>query len=173
MARGFKRAGLSGLALRLMPCVEARNIPEAHHLIRRFRDDPNHLTWDDELGPVPHHSAGNSLQFDPDLSTSWREHLEEHGIGPAGVLGWRRSPYSLVGQISVWNARQLNFLVKHTPTETIPTGCAHASIDWPPGEIHPPATQPAKAVRSKLRSELARGFPIIYGTVDSLRPPGA
>lgn len=131
------------------------------------------MIWDDELGPIPHHETSSALQFNKDLSTSWREHLEQHSIGPAGVLGCRKSPYTLVGELSVLAAREMRFAVTHSPTETIPIGCAHASVSWPIEEIRPPAKQPDKRARARLRSQIARGFPIIYGEVTSARPPGS
>lgn len=141
------------------------------HLWRRFRDDPNHLVWHDELGPIPHHEVNSVLQFDEDLSTNWREHLERHRIGPAWVLGENAS-YTLVGEISVLAARNLDFGVVHSSQGIIPIDCSHTSVSWPASQIRSPAKRPDKRTRSKLRSEIAKNFVFIYGEVKSEPPSG-
>ena len=168
-------AGLARLALILTPCIRTPDIPleirNEDHLWRRFRDDPNHLVWDDELGPIPHHEVNSVLQFDEDLSTNWREHLEWHRIGPSWVLG-DNPEYTLVGEISVTTARDLDFGVTHSSDGIIPIECSHTSVSWPATEIHPPAKRPDKKTRSRLRSQIARNFKFVLGEVRSQPPAG-
>jgi hypothetical protein len=167
--------GLSRLALIVTPCIETPENPlqidDGDHLWRRFRDDPNHLVWDDELGPIPHHEVNSVLQFDEDLSTSWREHLEWHHMRPVWVLG-ENPAYTLVGEISVSAARELDFGITHSSQDIIPIDCAHASVSWPASHIHAPAKRPDKPTRSRLRSQIARNFTFVYGEVKSEPPPG-
>ncbi len=170
---GFESVGLSRLAIALVPCLRETtiSIPPEDHLWRRFKDDPNHLTWDDELGPLPHEDK--ALQFDNDLSTNWREHLEGHRIGPSGVLGCgSKSAYTLVGELAVAQAQLMGFLVTHSPDGKIPIECSHTSVSWPPAEIHPPAKRPDKRARSRLRADMARNFPFVYGEVTTPPPAG-
>ncbi len=170
---GFKSTGLSRLALAIVPCLQETVLPVAteDHLWRRFKDDPNHLTWDDELGPLPHQDK--ALQFDEDLSTNWREHLEKHRIGPAEILGCSsKSTYTLVGELAVTQAQQLSFVVTHSPEGKIPIECSHTSVSWPPAEIHPPAKRPDRRARSRLRADMARNFTFVYGEVTAPPPDG-
>ncbi len=170
-----RTAGFPRLALIFTPCLETPEAPleilDKDHLWRRFRDDPNHLVWDDELGPIPHHEVSSVLQFDEDLSTNWREHLQRHHMGPVWVLG-ENPAYTLVGEISVLAARRLKFGVSHSAADIIPIDCSHTSVSWPADKIHPPAKRPDKKTRSRLRSEIAMNFRFIHGEVKSEPPIG-
>src|SRR5207237_775432 len=120
------------------PCGEPQTIPDDHQVWRRLRDHPDHRTWDDDLQrwlPRVGHPE-TALQFDPDLSTSWRQHLEiQHGLDPRAVI--TGTTYSLVYQVDVGSLRALELTVKHTPPDgpegTRPIGCAHTSAYWPEG----------------------------------------
>ena len=170
-----RSAGFPRLALIFTPCIETPeiplDIPDEDHLLRRFRDDPNHLVWDDELGPIPHHEMNSVLQFDEELSTNWREHLRRHGMGTIWALG-DNPAYTLVGEISVSEARKLDFGIIHSAEDIIPIGCSHTSVSWPANQIHPTAKRPDKRTRGRLRSQLARNFKFVHGEVQSEPPAG-
>ena len=168
-SRGFNFAGFSRLALRVFPCGETYELPDASNLWRRFMASDNHLIWDDNLGewrPTP-----ASLIFDPDLSCSWGQHLEMHGKGPGAVLE-SDARYTLVGEFIVSRIRSLGFLASHTPHQNSLIGCAHVSVDWPPSAIPPGKTQPNKDVRNDLRRDLTQDFSWINGNFPA-RPEGA
>jgi hypothetical protein len=125
--------------------------------------------WDTELRrwiPNPHY-----LRFDPDLSCYWRQHLRMHGKGPESVLeGDAR--YSLVGELLIVRLRGQGFPVRHSPNGDTSIGCAHSSVDWPPGTIAANGTEPSKKDQKLLKHELAREFSWIYGDMPAVGPEG-
>jgi hypothetical protein len=143
-------------------CGSASEIPSSDRLWRRFKNSKNHLVWDyDKKGWIP---SPEALQFDVDgMSTSWREHLVWHGLGPEAVLV---DGYTLVGQWAVGFVRdEHKFLVEHSPTDSEPVGCAHTSVRWPAESIGAGKTEPEKGLRRRLRTTLAGGLSWTYGTI--------
>jgi len=146
------------------PCGEADEIPGAHVLWRRVLDDLDHLEWDGVDGcwrarPTP---PSNSLQFNPDMSTVWREHAAEvHGVGPECALD-EAHRYTLVFAIEADAARELDLEVAHSPTGTECPNCAHSSVLWP--------TPITKDQKKELRYELSRALRLIYG-MPTVQPP--
>jgi len=111
-----------------------------------------------------------ALQFDPDLSGSWREHLQErHGLGPASVS---TEDYPLVGEWLVDDIRAHNFQVEHTPQGPLPIECAHTSVWWPANMLEPGKIEPNKTIRRRLRSGLAGDMSWVHGEI-SAQPPDA
>jgi hypothetical protein len=149
----------------------AESIPRDNRLLRRFIDDENHITWEGDR-PIPHPLMGNSMQFDPELSTFWREHIEDDGNRIDSVLG-RCPEYTLVGEIGVGAALDVPMAVAHDPTDEVPIiGCAHAGVGWSPSTIPAGSHQPTRPEKKRLRAELARGFSFVVGDVHTERPPG-
>jgi hypothetical protein len=154
----------------------ASSIPESHRLWRRFIDDANHLTWDEDGRPIPHPLQSNSMQLErgeDGLSTSWAEHLEVDGGIREDVLDGS-SDYSLVGEahMNVVSA-QLRMSVWHNPLGAEPIDCAHTLVSWPEGSNAPHSTRPAKPERIALKTDLAHAFSFSEGTVRTQRPPGS
>jgi hypothetical protein len=136
--------------------------------MRRFIDSPNHRIWDADLGRwIPNWSV---LQFDPEMSTYWREHLRMHGHGPSAILS---GGYSLVGELRANTAQAQGFLVRHTPSDETWFECAHVSVYWPPEEIPEGKTIPNKDRRRELRRKLAGEFHWVYGDLPTSGPTGA
>lgn len=131
----------------------------------------NHLVWSDELGrAIPSPAA---LQFDPDLSADWREHLEVvHYESSTAVL--KDDPrYALVGEVPVGVVRSLGFLVHASPHQLSALGCAHASVDWPVAAVPAGRTEPPKSVRRTLKHSLGEQVSWAYGTPAISKPTGA
>ena len=151
-----------------MPCGEKLEVPFDGHFLRRFRDSDNHRVWDyDKKAWVP---SPEALQFDPDLSGSWNEHLKEsHGLGPASVAS---DGYPLVGEWLVSDIRALDFEVEHTPQGSLPIECAHTSVWWPISALKQGKTEPDKPTRRRLRSVLAGDMSWAHGEI-SAKPPDA
>jgi hypothetical protein len=141
--------------------------------VRRFIDSPNHLEWDgDNNRYVPAHSQ---LQFDPEMSTQWSEHLSRvHQLGPEVILADAPN-YSLVGEWSVDAVRKLAFRVANTPDPDGdgPLNCSHASVYWPLASIVPPKTEPSPSKRKKLRNDLNREMTWAFGEISTPPPDGS
>jgi hypothetical protein len=171
MAKYFKHIGSSRAGLKVPPCGQTLEIPDGDHLWRKFMDSANHLIWNHDLGRmVPSHAA---LQFDPDLSSDWREHLELVHQQTASAIVGDDSRYTLVGQFPVGRVRKLDFVVTATPNSIQPFGCAHASVDWPPHTVPEHSIEPTRDVRKQLRNELAREASWVLGTPTVGPPAGA
>lgn len=107
--------------------------------------------------PVP---KDPPFKFDPDLSMSWREHLERiHQLGASSVTGPR---HPLVFEVNVQSIRQVRFgpgefafRVGHSPQGFNPVECAHASVYWP--------SNLDKVKREMLRVELAHRMFLCHG----------
>jgi hypothetical protein len=148
-------------------------IPESHRLWRRFIDDANHLTWDEDGRPIPY-PLSNSIQIDKDgLSTCWADHLEADGAVREDVLEGS-SDYSLVGEapVSILSS-QLRMNVSHDPLGAEPVACSHTLVGWPEGSNAPSSTRPAKPQRNALRTDMARAFRFPEGSVRTQRPTGS
>ena len=169
-ARDFQDVGKFGLDVDFGICGQSNEIPSDSRLMRRFIDSPNHLEWDSDSNRyIP---AAKQLQFDPDMSTQWAEHLAlKHKLGPEAVLDGNSS-YSLVGEWKVDTVLKSQFLVSNTPdlTRTGPLSCSHTSIDWPTSSIVPPKEEPSPKARRKLRSELTREMVWIFGDITTAPP---
>lgn len=116
--------------------------------------------------------AQNQLQFDPELSTYWREHLAIHDQNPEVLLADNLT-YTLVGEWEVEAVRQLHFPVEHSPTGEKPPDCAHTSVYWPPDSLTPSQPEPSKAKRRALRGPLAARMTWVYGEITTTPPEGA
>jgi hypothetical protein len=112
-------------------------------------------------------SPKNSLQFDPDLSVPWREHLaENHNAGPEAVLA-DDARYSLVFEITADQAEGLGLTPEHTPDpdQGHPVGCAHSSL-WRAESLGPKQ-------RRKLGLEIALAMVLVHGAPTIPTPDGA
>jgi hypothetical protein len=151
-------------------CGEPEDIPDNDHLLRRFMDSKNHLEWDaDNMRWLPSAAA---MQFDPDLSTSWKEHLEFHGMGPEAVIAGN-DRYSLVGEWPVKTLRDSRLVITHSPSSSGPIDCAHTSVDWPPDAIEPGKRRPNGAMRMSVRNSLSVSISWVYGNITIVPPEGA
>lgn len=135
---------------------------DTDHLWRQFRDSDDYLVWDyDNQRWLPSPAA---LQFDPEMSSSWTEHLSDHKIGPDGILD-RNKGYSLVGRWQVAALRKLEFPVEHSPCGNRPIDCAHSSVYWPPDAVGEGKREPSKSLRKQLRSDLAAQMTWVLGDI--------
>src|SRR5260370_25328854 len=108
------------------------------------------------------------MQFDPDLSGSWHQHLQErHDLGPGSVAN---DEYPLVGEWLVSDIRTLDFQVEHTPQGPLPIECAHISVLWSASTLKPGQIEPEKTTRRRLRSALAGDMSWVYGEINA-QPP--
>ena len=170
----LKLAGLIWFSAKVWPCGHKFPLNNNDRLWRLFRADDD-LTWDVNLGWIPN-PLSNALKMNPDLSTSWREHLARyHEAGPADLLS-SDARYSLVAEAAAKELRDLQFGVRHSPDGGVgPFACAHSSVDWPQGSITPPAREPTRDIRRALRYDLSRKFHFIYGPLppppDGYDPP--
>jgi hypothetical protein len=152
------------------PCGKPEDIPGGDHFLRRFIDSENHLEWDaDNRRWLP---SAASMQFDPDLSGSWREHLEFHELSPSSVIDGNHR-YTLVGEWSIEALRDIKFVVTHSPISAIPIGCAHTSVDWPRDAIEPGSRRPDSMKRMSLRNSLGVRMTWVYGDITTPPPEGA
>jgi len=117
-------------------CWTKQDLPDGARLLRRVQDHADWLEWSsDHQRFLPRIRPKNSIRFDPELSTSWREHLwQAHQVGPEAVLAGDPR-YSLVFQLTARQARDITLTAEHDPdcTQPEPLGCAHCSIGRPPG----------------------------------------
>lgn len=148
-------------------CGDVEELNDEEVLWRRVQDHLDHLTWDSDAQcwrPRPTHPS-NALQFDPDLSTTWERHLTTvHALTPEAVLD-ESGKYTLVYALSVGDARGLDCGVRHSPVESTPPLCAHASLDWPE-----PVDRNAKR---EIRYGLSQVMTLIFGAPSVTPPPGA
>jgi hypothetical protein len=115
--------------------------------------------------------APSELQFNPDMSSQWKEHLLRHNLGPESILEGYPS-YTLVGEFPVANLRGHHFKVTHSPRDSKPIDCAHTSVNWPPDSIGENRKEPPKGIRNALRRDLTSDFKWVLGT-DAPPPDGA
>jgi hypothetical protein len=159
-----------------LPCgVQVDPIPTHHHLLRRLIDDDNHITWEGDQ-PIPHPTAGNSLQFDTDgMSTTWTEHIERDGLSVDAILAGKHD-YTLVAEVSVQKIRALPMDVVHDPLDVAIddslTRCGHTLVKWHESTFAQGSNKPDKFQRPALKYKLARSFQIIHGKVTTPKPPG-
>lgn len=150
-----------------MRCGEPSDLSGADHLWRQFQNSENHLIWDyDNERWLP---APAALQFNPEMSSQWREHLQAHGLGANVILSIDRG-YSLVGEWPVDAIERLKFPVQHTPVGSTPIECAHSSVYWPPETLPDGKIQPTKDIRNLLRGNLADLIKWVCGEITVPRP---
>lgn len=147
-------------------CGVAAPIPDEHRVWRRAMASLHWHTWDsDRQRWLP---RGNTVDFDPELSTVWADHMEStHGAGPGSALdGYDR--YTLVFEVGVSACRAIRCQVTHSPDGPCPLACAHTLVSMPP-EV---STAHRKEIKS-IRMALGRAMSLVYGTITAPPPPGA
>jgi hypothetical protein len=146
-----------------VPCGTVQEIPDSHRVWRAGRDDEDQRVWfGDERRWIPAPKPPPAIQFNPDLSVAWREHLElVHDLGPAAVLP---DGYTLVWEAQVGAVRALGVTVEHSPPEPDPWLCAHSSVDLPDGAT--------KAVERAVRTKISQIMRHVHGTLPPTGPPG-
>jgi hypothetical protein len=146
------------------PCGTGAALPDDGQLLRSIAHDPDALEWfADEQRWLP---TAKAMQFDPDCSMFWRQHLQEvHDQAPECVTVGKRP---LVFEVRAGSARNLEFGAEHSPDGDTPIACAHSSLEWPGG-----GPQPPKPVRNALRSDLVRHMELIVGEILLPPPPAA
>ncbi len=143
-------------------------LPETARLLRHVKNNRDWLTWSADEGRwIPQVRSNNALRFNDDLSTFWREHLEDaHGDTPEAALGGRAG--DLVYQITSGQAIELGdgIATEHTPNETMamPLGCAHSSV-WCEDR-----RQMDKGQKRIFDSRLAAKFVLVHGTPPPPQP---
>jgi hypothetical protein len=150
------------------PCGQPQPIGSDQRLWRRVIDHPDHVTWDaDKERWLPRPSgSSNSLQFNPELSTFWCEHLQDrHRLLPSSILD-PDGRYTLVYQSQVQDVRAIGCTVEHTPQADLPVDCAHTSVWYPSGATDKPS-------RKAVRNDLARTVILVYGAISQSPPDGA
>lgn len=122
------------------------------------------LTWSaDEERWLPQVRDNNSLRFDPDLSTTWREHLQDaHNVGPEAALDGRVD--DLVFQMTSSKAIEMELTTEHTPDKAkpAPLGCAHASV-WRDDGLD-------RGQRKVLDFQLSAAMVLVHGTPPPPQP---
>lgn len=147
--------------------MDTRDGNDGHNWDGGGDEDHDQLVWSqDEHRWVPAPEPPPSMQFNPDLSASWKEHLEgRHLYGPDSTL--TRPGYTLVWELKVADATRLEFTVEHSPTTaSAPIECAHTSI-WMPLDVSATAKK-TKDRRHELRTDLAHAMTHVLGR---LPPP--
>ena len=144
-------------------CGVSVPVPSDHHLLRLVRDDPDYVWWSSEQNRYLLRVPGFALQFDPDLSTSWAEHLLDlHGRSPEDLVSPKRE---LAFRARVGELQGLEGLtITHSPEGEEPDGCGHVSVLRPEGL--------PKGLRNSLSTDIALRMHQVAGTVRSA-PPGA
>lgn len=153
--------------LRQPPCGEVVELDDSQDLWRRVRDHADHLTWNsDDRRWMPRPTPpSNALQFDPDMSTSWSQHLQgRHNQGPDAALDYE-GRYTLVYGLNVGEARLIGCTVRHSPQASDPPDCAHSSLEWPV-----PAD---KSTRKAIRADLSHAMKLVHGESRLEPPPGS
>lgn len=154
-----------------MPCGEVEVLSGSDRLWRRVYDHPDSLEYfPDEDRWLPKGSPP-AVQFDPDLSMTWREHLERrHRLGPEAIIA--DSGHALVFEMSVDDAEILGCAAEHSPVGDEPVDCAHASILYPPLPNDLTRNQ-RKSEQAAVRNAVGRAMRRVHGSVTQPKPPGA
>jgi hypothetical protein len=144
-------------------CGEEQDIPDDSTLLRSVRHHADDLRWDsDRREWLP---TDRALQFDPDFSTQWENHLVcVHGLAVDSVVTDGRP---LVFDAEAGDFRSISLGVRHSPMGDEPIECAHSSVDWPGGR------EPDKPAKRKLRAGMRRGMRLVHGEISLEAPPGA
>lgn len=134
-----------------------------------MKNSENHVTWDD-IDSQWHprmEQPSNALQFDPDWSAYWRQHLaHRHQLPVASVAN---ESYPLVFQVTASKVLSIEyeghrFAADHSPQGDLPLDCAHCSVTY---------EDAAKFVRKGLRALLANELQLVWGIPIALKPTGA
>jgi hypothetical protein len=144
-----------------------RAIDDSHGLWRRVLDDLDNITWDpgEQRWLIRINHPSHALQFNPEMSVSWREHLvHRHRKGPAAALKGA-GDYTLVYELASADARKIRLCVKHSPIGKRQPDCAHTSVEWPEGLTKPD--------RKAIRSDLAHAMRLVHGVPTQTPPPEA
>lgn len=151
-----------------LPCGRVGAIDDEHHLWRSVKDDPDCLEWDsDDAQWLPRvQDPSNSVQFNPDLSVFWAEHVEKVHAAGIEVALTPSQGYTLAYSLSAATVRELHLGVVHSPQDDMLPGCAHGSIEYP-------VPRPAKHERRELRYRLARQMRLVAGSPTVRPPPNA
>ena len=162
-------------------CRGALAVPDADHLWRQARDQEDYVHWcqtdDDKWIPrlrvTPLKQGGPmGLQFNPDLSVVWREHLATHSLAVEHLVDITPER-TLIFETSAEVIRSLRapdgrrFYVAYTPTDDEPLGCSHASI------LELFDKKANKAASMSLRTDLSEALSLVYGTFSGEIPEGA
>jgi hypothetical protein len=132
------------------------------------RDDDGNWTPKLRVSPVKGRQPG--LQFNPDFSVQWREHLGMHSKGASDLVAATNRP--LVFEANVGEIRKLRaegirrFYVAYTPTDEEPLGCAHVSVLLL-------LDKELKAASLSLRTDLSNLLALVHGTPSIPVPEGA
>jgi hypothetical protein len=147
-------------------CGTPEEIIDDHRVWRLVKNEEDALEWiADEQRWVPH-SSPPSIQFNPDLSVRWAEHLEAvHSQTADDQLANDGSAYTLLFEAHVENLRQLNLSVTHSPMGPEPPDCSHASADYPPGLN--------RSERRAVRNAVSLSMALSAGVVGFDPPPNA
>lgn len=181
LREGADRLGKPDLVGRLLRCRGSLAVHDGDHVLRQASNSEDHYEWyrDSNGNWVPRlrikglkgKAGAVGLQFDPDLSVQWKEHLRLHSRGPEDLV--RAKPGSpLVFEASVGDVRRLRaegqyrFYVAYTPTDDEPFGCAHVSVLLLLRESQ-------KAARDSLRTDLSELLELVHGTPTVPLPEGA
>ena len=142
-------------------------VPADHSVWRTVRDDENWLIWSEELQRPLLRIRGPGVNFDPDLSTTWKEHMEDiHGLAAAFLIELPPGR-SLVYEARVEDLLGLGLEHSHTPTNPKPPGCAHLFF-------FRPSTVTTKPEKYRLELDIAMRMTLVSGIIHSMsRPPGA
>jgi hypothetical protein len=110
------------------------------------------------------------MQFDPDFSVYWREHLELHG-SDQDYIGDGGDRYPLIFEATVEDVRDLRgesgkqFYVAYTPKSDEAYGCSHVSVLM--------LSRDKDAEVKALRQDLSVLFEPRYGSPTVPIPEGA
>lgn len=130
-----------------MNCGTSAPIGAKDHLLRRLPDEDSCVVRSRRTGGLVPNVGSNALQFNPEMSAYWREHLDtSHQLGAPAVAGPDDRP---VFEMAIEDLEALGLMVRHTPEDTIPIDCAHTSIFWPGG------VKPQRGQRNELRADIA------------------
>lgn len=111
------------------------------------------------------------LQFDPDLSVRWKEHLVLHSYSASDLVTFNPER-PLVFEANVGDVRALRmddnkrFYVAYTPMDDEPFGCAHVSVLML-------MKSNDKAAISSFKSDLSSLFKVSFGEATVKAPEGA
>ena len=155
-------------------------MPDSASLWRQARDTEDHVEWfESDTGQmVPRlriRGTGRAvgMQFDPDLSVVWKDHLTGHSLHEADLTSRNSSRGPLIFQANAGDIRNLRaegkrFYVVYTPTDDDPFGCSHVSVL----ELFK-KSRDTDAARNALRTDLQKLMKLVWGDCTVPVPDGA
>lgn len=167
----------------MLQCDRHIGIPDGDHVWRRVKNGKYTVVYDGNENrikvriekPTEKNVQYNPpIQFDPDVSVNWVEHLQLHGKSHLDLTeDPKEAP--LIFQAKVCDLRALRPLgedkrvhVVYTPNSSIPIDCSHSSI-LPMG-FHADKNADKILVREALQNVLF----LVHGTpVEGIIPEGA